>query len=345
MPLKLVKRHGSPFWYLRGSVRGVNVDESTKVADREQAEAFKAKREWEIVNRQLGGGRAVATFLEAAVSYMENGGEARFVQPLLNHFKGTPLSQIGQAEVEACARKLYPTLAPQTVNRMVFTPISAIMTHAAKRKLCEKPAFERPKQPRGRVRYLTVDEADRLIAACAPHLAPLVTFLFYTGCRVGEAVALDWRDVELTRAHAEFLDTKNGDRRGVYLHPRALSAIANLPHRTGAVFRRPDKQPYEPKDGEGGQIKTAFKGACRRAGITDFHPHDCRHTWATWHYSANRDIGALMELGGWKSVAMVMRYAHRNKGHLAESVLRIGENTGSGDMGTAKSSGKQGDSA
>ena len=171
MPLKLVKRHGSPFWYLRGSVRGVALDESTKTADRQQAEAIRAKREWEIVNRQLGGGRAVATFLEAAVSYMENGGEARYVQPLLNHFMTTPLSQIGQAEVEACARKLYPGLAPATINRKVFTPISAIMMHAAKRKLSDKPAFERPKQPRGRVRWITFEEADRLIARCAPHLA------------------------------------------------------------------------------------------------------------------------------------------------------------------------------
>ena len=73
------------------------------------------------------------------------------------------------------------------------------------------------------------------------------------------------------------------------LHPRALAALANLPHRAGKVFRRPDKQLYEPTDGEGGQIKTAFKGACRRAGIADFHPHDCRHTWATWHYAANSE--------------------------------------------------------
>jgi hypothetical protein len=165
MPLKVIKRHGSPFWYLRGSVRGVNVDESTKVADREQAESIRAKREWEIVNRQLGGSRAVATFLEAAVSYMENGGEARFVQPLLNHFMTTPLSQIGQAEVEACARKIYPGLAPATINRKVFTPISAIMMHAAERKLCDKPALERPKQPRGRVRWITFEEAGKLVAA------------------------------------------------------------------------------------------------------------------------------------------------------------------------------------
>jgi integrase len=64
------------------------------------------------------------------------------------------------------------------------------MTHAAKPKLCDKPAFERPKQPRGRVRWITFEEADRLIASCAPHLVPLVTFMLFTGCRIGEALAL-----------------------------------------------------------------------------------------------------------------------------------------------------------
>jgi integrase len=130
--------------------------------------------------------------------------------------------------------------------------MSAIMTHAAKRRLCDKPAFERPSQPRGRVRWITFQEADRLIAGCAPHLAPLVTFMLFTGCRVGEALALDWRDVDLSRAHASFLDTKNGDRRGTPLHPRAVAALAGLSHRAGVVFRRPDKRPYAPKDDGGG---------------------------------------------------------------------------------------------
>lgn len=333
MPLKLIKRHGSPCWYLRGTVRGVTVDESTKVADKALAEDIRAKREWEIVTRQIGGNRAVATFLEAAVSYMENGGEARYVKPLLDHFKSTPLAQIGQAEVETCARRLYPSLAPATVNRMVFTPMSAVLTHAAKRKLCDKPAFERPQQPRGRVRWITAAEADRLIACCAPHLAPLVTFMLFTGCRIGEALALDWRDVDLSRAHASFLDTKNGDRRGTPLHPRALAALANLRHREGIVFRRPDKQPYAPKDDGGGQIKRAFKGACQRAGIENFHPHDCRHTWASWHYAENRDLAALMALGGWKTVAMVLRYAHVNVSNLAPGVMRLG----GGNLGTSES--------
>ena len=345
MPLKLVKRHGSESWYIRGTVRGVAVDESTKVTDKAFAETIRAKREWEILTRQIGGNRAVATFLEAAVSYMENGGEGRYVKPLIDYFKTTPLAQIGQAEVETCARRLAPSCASSTVNRRIFTPMSAIMTHAAKRKLCDKPTFERPQQPRARVRWITYDEADVLIACCASHLAPLVTFMLFTGCRVAEALALDWRDVDLSRSHAAFLDTKNGDRRGTPLHPRALAALTGLSHRTGIVFRRPDKRPYAPKDDGGGQIKTAFNGACRRAGIENFHPHDCRHTWATWHYAANRDLGALMALGGWKTVAMVMRYSHVNASNLAPGVMRLGGNPGAIELGEVISLRKQGNSA
>jgi integrase len=120
----------------------------------------------------------------------------------------------------------------------------------------------------------------------------------------------------LARAHVVFPKTKNGEARGVPLHPRVIAELANLAHRDGEVFRRPDGLPYQrpdPEDEEdhsaGTRIKTAFSGACRRAKITDFHPHDCRHTWATWHYVANRDLGALQRLGGWKTIRMVMRYA------------------------------------
>lgn len=107
-------------------------------------------------------------------------------------------------------------------------------------------------------------------------------------------------------------------------------------HRQGAVFRRhyggtlwngktrPVGEPYADRGGEdGGQVKTAWKNMLRRAGISNFTPHDCRHTWATWHYAANRDITALMQLGGWRSPAMVTRYAHVNADHLSPTIDRL----------------------
>jgi hypothetical protein len=46
-------------------------------------------------------------------------------------------------------------------------------------------------------------------------------------------------------------------------------------------------------------------------------------TWATWHYSANRDLVALMHLGGWRSEKTVSRYAHVNVAHLAQSIAAL----------------------
>ena len=49
--LKLVKRHGSPFVYLRGTVRGIRVDESTGIdlSNKKAANECKTKREAELL--------------------------------------------------------------------------------------------------------------------------------------------------------------------------------------------------------------------------------------------------------------------------------------------------------
>jgi integrase len=254
---------------------------------------------------------------------MEAGGERRFMAPLVAHFDTTPLARIDQTAIDRAAKKLYPKASASTLNRQVYTPISATLKHASARGLCELRQIERPKQPKGRIRWLTPAEAERLIAACSPHLRPLVLFLFYTGARTSEALYLDWRQVELGRQEVQFLKTKNGEPRGVPLHPRVVAALSALPHRQGEVFRKPDGNAYARKTDGGGQIKTGFNGACRRASISDFSPHDCRHTWASWHYIANRDLTALMYLGGWNSEKMVLRYTHVNVSHLAQSIALL----------------------
>jgi hypothetical protein len=82
----------------------------------------------------------------------------------------------------------------------------------------------------------------------------------------------------------------------------------------------------------------------RRAGITNFRSHDCRHAWATWHCAANRDLAALIKLAGWKSERMVlsltllvrrgaavrMHAGHARSAHRAETAhLGMGAHTGS----------------
>ena len=170
-------------------------------------------------------------------------------------------------------------------------------------------------------------ETDRSVQS---PLAALGDFTPLHRARAGEALWLDWSNVDLERRHVTFPKTKNGDPRGVPLHTRVVAALAALPSREGPVFRTPDGAPYArptPDDDSdtsaGSRIKKAFAGACRRAAIEHFTPHGCRHTWATWHYRENRDLTALQSLGGWKTLSMVMRYAHTNVDEHAHTIDRL----------------------
>ena len=111
------------------------------------------------------------------------------------------------------------------------------MKHAAKRGWCSQIVLERPEKPPGRVRWLVPELADRLIEACSEHLRPLVIgdLPALHGARMGEALWLDWRYIDLRRGHVTFpVDpsdgrrTKNNEPRGVPLHPRVRTALANL---------------------------------------------------------------------------------------------------------------------
>ncbi len=348
MPLKLTRRKNTGNWYLRGTVRGREIYESTGTGDRGAAEDIRILRENEALKVSIHGESLVYTFTDAALSYLEMGGEGQHLSPLLARLKGMALAEIGQDVIDRAARELKPGCSNATWNRQIYTPISAVINHAAGKQppWCPPIKLKRPKVNKGRVRWITKDEAERLIASARPHMQPLVIFLLATGCRISEALYLDWKDIDLSRCHVTVygpadgeddmdVNTKNGEPRGIPLHPRAVAALANLPHRIGAVFRKPYKgpkksadnrfekwlgAPYERRTNGGGMIKSAWGTMCKAAGITNFTPHDCRHTWATWHYMKNRDLTKLMELGGWKSIDMVMRYTHVDKSNLAASI-------------------------
>ena len=161
-----------------------------------------------------------------------------------------------------------------------------------------------------------------MVEASAPHLKRLLIFLFGTGARLGEALTLDWREVDLVGARVIFLPekTKTKQRRIAKLPPAVVAALASQPLRVGTVFRwetNPGNAPagrrirtYAEREG-GGHIKTAWNGAIRRARLNpDLHPHCTRHSWASWHYAVHRDLLALKIEGGWATTSQVERYAH-----------------------------------
>src|SRR5487761_306694 len=315
MPLKLTKR--GAFFYVRGTVRGRPVYEAAKTTERRQAEAYRAKREAELFEAAVFGERAGVSFSRAAQSYLEFEPRSErtkdYVGRLVDHFGDIRLAKIDQAEA-----------APATKVRTVYTPLRAILTHAAARGWCAPPNFETPAPPKGKTRWLTPAEAEALIAGAAPHLRPLLTFYLCTGARVSEALDLQWPDVDLMARRAVLRDTKNGRARVAALPPAAVAALSNLPHRDAHVFRRDDGEPYvDVKREHGGQIKKAFGTGCRNAQIRELRPHDLRHTWATWFYALSKDMLLLKDEGGWRTLSMVERYAHLMPSSMGPQIKRV----------------------
>lgn len=354
MSLKLIRR--GKIFYVRGTVRGQFVYETTGTDERRRAEAYRAKREARLWDRSVFGERAAVTFVQAAVGYVEHRApsprDAARVERLAQHFRGVMAHEIDQnAADRAVAAICRPGAAPGTKLRAVLIPLTAVLTFAAKRGWCDRPAFERPRQPKGRTDWLTPTDAIRLIEAAGPALRPVIVFLLCTGARVAEAIELDWRDVDVGHRTCVLRETKNGRDRKVRLPPTAVAEIAGLAHREGAVFRRPDGEPYaDKKRAEGGQFKTAWRLTCQRAGLGRWHridpgpevlaaaagapftavrwrkaitPHGLRHTWATWYYASTRDPLRLMRCGDWSGLQLVERYAHLATSEILPSLARV----------------------
>jgi len=322
--LEVVTRKGRASLYVRGTVRSISVFESAGTDDPRLAEEYRAAREAEIYRSAVHGApRQAVTFAVAALSYLEADSRSpstrHAVGRLVKHF-GAALScdDVNQEALDGAARVICRHGSkPTTVLRQVIAPARAILTHAAARSWCAVPAFQRVKSGARRTDWFTPAEAEALIAGAAPHLRPLIAFLFCTGARLNEALTLDWSDVDLQHARAVFRDTKSGADRIVDLPPRAVATLASLAgdKARGRVFRARAGKPYRDTNSSrtvayGGQIANGFASAMKRAGIARrLTPHHCRHTWATWHYCLSRDPMQLRDDGGWSSLSQVERYA------------------------------------
>jgi integrase len=87
----------------------------------------------------------------------------------------------------------------------------------------------KPKEPRGRVRFLSDDERQRLLHSCNASrnrfLYTLVVLALSTGARKMELLSLTWRDIDLQRGSITIHESKNDERRTLPLTGVALDLI------------------------------------------------------------------------------------------------------------------------
>lgn len=125
--------------------------------------------------------------------------------------------------------------SPATVVRYL-SALSHVFTIAVKEWgwLEDSPMrkVSKPRESRGRVRFLEANERDRLLQICKessnPYLYPVVLIAISTGMRYGETINLTWADVDIPRKRVILQETKNGERRAVPLAGAALDVLARM---------------------------------------------------------------------------------------------------------------------
>jgi site-specific recombinase XerD len=182
-----------------------------------------------------------------------------------------------------------------------------------------------------RLTWLTPEEETVLREAFAPDLRPLFTVSIHTGLRWSEQVALRWKDVDMLSGVLTVARSRHGYTRRVPANSLVRAALVDL----GASRARPDDadepvfrvryteaSEFFPQAVERAQgvLRDAGKDAGRLDGYTW---HSNRHTFASRLVMAGADLLTVKELGGWRTLAMVQRYAHLAPGHLAAAVERL----------------------
>lgn len=315
--MSLYRRKDSPYWWIKLSpIQGESgpLQQSTGTSDRKQAQqvhdrlsvsrweqarlGVKPRHVWE---------QAVLRWLQETThkaTHDDDKAKLRWLDP---YFAGKYLDEIDRTLIDRIKFEREKLASAGTTNRYLAL-IRAIL-----RRACDEwewidraPKFKLFRESEGRVRSITPQEFAKLRAELPAHLADMATFAVATGLRQANVKGLEWQHVDLARNHAWIPGSrhKNGHPHSVPLNEMALSVlrrqIGKHPTRVFTFKGQPVANVYT----------KAFKAALERSGIDDFRWHDLRHTFATWHRQAGTPTHELQRLGGWKTGAMVERYAH-----------------------------------
>lgn len=336
-----LRKRGSVWWIDFVTPNGERIRRTTETANKALAQELHDKLKADTWRTDKLGDRPRRLWNEAVVRWLKEQSHKASIEAdkvhlrwLHRHLDGRYLDAITRNLIDQVTEsKRSEGVSNATVNR-VLEVLRAILRRCVEQwEWTDKaPKIRMLKEPTRRIRYLTREEAQRLLAALPSHLADMAAFTLATGLRRANVTGLRWTQVDLERRLAWIHPDQAKARRAIAV-PLNAEAVSTVQKQLGKhpthVFSFRGKAVV--------QVSTkSWYSALERAGITDFRWHDLRHTWASWHVQNGTPLFALQELGGWESVEMVRRYAHLAADHLAPYADRLGtvRNTGEIEDGT-----------
>jgi integrase len=235
-----------------------------------------------------------------------------------------------QADAEGLRRRR------ATANRALTILKAALNEAHHDGRIATADAWAQVKAYRGvdtaRVRYLSDDEARRLVDACRVHFRELVTAALLTGCRFGELADLVTEDFNADAGAVTIRTSKSDKPRHVFLteegqqffsHAR-LNAGPNAP-----MFTKGGGQPWSASDQQ-----RPLAAACSVARIAPITFHGLRHTYASRLVMKGVPLPVVAAQLGHSDTRMVEKhYGHLAPTYVADTVRAAFDNMGLVDAG------------
>lgn len=340
----LYRREDSTNWWYKFKFKKRLVQESSGTSNREEAEQVEALRKRELFEEHRLGVKPSKLWNDAVAEYVSTlpegrnkeqtkaelrwfdqylGGRAlkEIDQDLLLQVRRARAALVEQRAGQARASGYKPRserASPGHLNR-VMGIARAVLHHAVDLKWLDSvPVLHQVPDRKRAPRFITREQAEKLLAELPDHQARMVIFALETGLRRGNVTHLKWVQVDLARrlAWVNPEDAKGGV--GIPV-PLSDTAVRVLEQQQGLH----DDYVFVYRGGPVYQTSTrAWRAALARAGIENFTWHGLRHTWASWHRQDGTPTLVLKELGGWKDDRMPGNYAHLGADHLTEYVGR-----------------------
>lgn len=205
--------------------------------------------------------------------------------------------------------------APKSINNQLSV-LRGLLNLAKRWELISTvPDYQELKFLRAPIRFLDKGEATALMAFDEQPWRSMIALCLNTGMRIGELIALQWRDVEMTSARVvvqrnawrEHLGPpKSGRSREISLNDDAMAALKALNRGASEwVFC------YESGDRLTHAIcRRPLQRACRAVGIAQVQWHALRHTFASHLVSNGTSLRAVQQLLGHANYATTERYVH-----------------------------------
>ena len=325
--MSLYKRNDSPRWWVKISHGGRTIQRSTGTEDKAQAQEYYDKLKVSLWEQQRLGIKPRRAWKEAVVRWLAetsdkatHDGDIKKLRWLDAFLGKLMLDEITLDVIDRVKSERLKTVSKSTVNRYLAVVRSILLRARDEWEWIDKaPKVKLFREPPGRERSITVEQAEALLRELPAHQRDVVLFTLATGLRQSNALRLEWSHVNLESGHA-WVDADQSKNRRPIAVPLNSKALEVLRRQIGKHPVRVFTYAGRPLD----RANThAWQRALKRTRIENFRWHDLRHTWATWHRQSGTPTHELQRLGGWRTSVMVERYAHLAPDHLATAANRI----------------------